>query len=98
MTYKIKLKAGFFKTQPYSLIISQGQIILTPQEDSGNGRLVIGKNDLRSVCLIKKDLGSGEFEIVTHSGIYIGSFAPQTDLEEVRHALAKEFGKKVILQ
>ena len=36
MVYDVKLKSGFFKTQQYTLAISNKQITLTPQEDSGD--------------------------------------------------------------
>jgi len=102
MTFEIKLKAGFFKTSRYSLTIDNKQILLIPQKDSNddseNGKLVIDDNDLKSVCIIKGNLGAGEIEIVAQSGIYIGNFVSQTNLEEVGQVFANEFGNKFTLQ
>lgn len=97
MTYEIKLKVGFFKTQPYCLTITGGQIILTPQEDGVDDRPVIDNSELTSICIIKT-MKSGEFEIITPGGIYVGTFAPQTDLEKVRHVFARAFGPKFVMR
>lgn len=101
MNLEIKLKAGFFKTSRYSLSIDNKQILLLPQDvsedDSENGKLVIDDNDLTSVCISIGNLGTGEIEIVAQSGIYIGNFVFQMNLEEVGKVFANEFGHKFIL-
>ncbi len=94
MTFEIKIKAGFFKTRLYFLSITKGQLILTPREESDDGRLVVEFSDLKSICIIRKDQVSGELEIVTANGIMIGNFAPHTNLEEVSQELSREFGRK----
>lgn len=91
MTFEIKVKIGFFKTQPYQLTFGPGQIILTPLEDIDNGLLVMEGRDLKSVSIMRRNLTSGEIEIVTHSNTFIGSFNSQRDLEDVAKILSKEF-------
>lgn len=97
MTYEIKLKKGFFKTQPYLLTVADGQIILTSQGESADNRLVIGNSEVTSICIIMT-MRSGEIEIVTPGAIYIGIFAPLTDMEKVRQVFSKEFANKIVLQ
>ncbi|KUG02693.1 hypothetical protein ASZ90_019918 [hydrocarbon metagenome] len=96
MTFDIKLKVGFFKTQPYYLAIRPGQIIMTPQEDQEDGSLVIEDKELQSVSITRRKLHSMELEIVSHSITLIGSFASQTDMEEAAKNLAREFKHKFI--
>ena len=96
MTFEIKLKVGFFKTQPYDLVIRLGQIILTPQEDQEYGSLVIEDKELQSVSITRRKLHSMELEIVAHSIVLIGSFASQTDMEEAAKILSREFKDKFI--
>jgi hypothetical protein len=98
LTFKIRLKTGFFKTQPYYLTIGQGQIILTPQEDMEKGRLIISEADLQSVCITRQQLSAGELEIITRSGACVGIFSDETDLEEVSSVFSREFGPKLIFQ
>lgn len=98
MTFEIKIKAGFFKTQNYYLTVEAGQIILTPREDSENRRLVIEDHNLKSVSIISRNTYSGELEITTHSNTYIGSINLQTGMEEITKKLAQEFGSKFIFQ
>lgn len=97
MTSKIKLKTGFFKTLPYDLTLGKGQIILTPLEDNDDSRLVINGEDLQAIWIIIRNV-SAELEIMTATNSYIASFTDHTCLEEVSIVLAKEFGRKVILQ
>ncbi len=98
MTFKIKLKTGFFKTRYYYLTIGQGQIILTPQQDNEDGRLVINEEDLQSICITRRNLTVSELEIITHSNTHIGSITDQISLEEVSNVFTKEFGHKFIFQ
>lgn len=98
MTFEIKIKAGFFKKQPYYLTIETGQIILTPQSEAENGRVVIDDKDLKAVSIISKNMNSSEMEIITYSNTYIGSINLQTGMEEITKKLAQEFGSKFIFQ
>ena len=93
MTFEIKVKVGFFKTQPYQLTFGPGQIILTPLEDIDNGLLVIKGQDLKSVSIMRR-MPSGEIEIATHSNTFIGTFNSQSDLEDVAKILSKGFSAK----
>jgi hypothetical protein len=92
MTFDVRLKTGFFKTQPYFLTISQGQIILTPQDADDDGRLVIDADNVQSIYLT-----SGEFEIITDV-IYTGILPAHTNIKQLSHLLATEFGEKLIVQ
>lgn len=92
MTFDVKLKTGFFKTQSYYLTISQGQLVLTPQDGLDDSRLVIDAHNLQSIYLT-----AGEFEIIADV-IYTGSFAPHTNLNQLSYLLATEFGEKFIVQ
>lgn len=92
MTFDIKLRSGFFKTEPYSFTIDQGQIVLIPQAANDNSRLVIDGRSIQSIYLT-----AGEFEILTDV-LYTGSFSNQTDLNQLSYLFAKEFGEKFIFQ
>lgn len=92
MTFDVKLKIGFFKTQSYFLTISQGQIVLTPQDGNENSRLVIDAHNIQSIYLT-----TGEFEIISDV-IYTGSFSAHTNLNQLSYLLATEFGEKFIVQ
>ncbi|AFQ43778.1 hypothetical protein [Desulfosporosinus meridiei] len=97
LTFKIKLKTGFFKTQPYDLTLGKGEIILTPLEDNDGSCLVIKGEDLQAIWINIRNV-SAELEIMTVTNSYIASFTDHTCLEEVSIVLAKEFGGKVTLQ
>lgn len=92
MTFDVRLKTGFFRTQSYFLTIGQGQIILTPQDDNDDCRLVIDADNIRSIYLT-----SGEFEIITDV-IYTGIFPAHTNINQLSYLLATEFGEKLIVQ
>lgn len=96
MTFKIKLKVGFFKTRLYDLVIDQGQMYLKPQEENEN-ILIIKNSELQSIYFIKKEANEGELEIVTHDSIYIGSLASSDDFVKLAQVLSKEFGNKFML-
>jgi hypothetical protein len=98
LIFKIKLKMGFFKTQSYDLTIGQGQIILIPLEDHANGRLEIYEEDLKSICITRRNVSVCELEIITETNIYIARLIDRTDLEEVSNVLINEFGCKLIFQ
>lgn len=95
MTFEIKLKTGFFKTQCYYLTVGHRQILLTPRE-ADNEKFIIDDNELISICIFKKSCQTGEFEIITQSRVYIVNFAIQTNLEEVCQSFVKEFDNKLI--
>lgn len=94
MTFKVRLKAGFFKTRPYLLSFSDGQLILTPGEKSEGSCLVVRDRDLKSIGIKKGGHKHAELEIITLNGVIIGNLAPHTDLEEVYKEVAREFGHK----
>jgi hypothetical protein len=98
MAYDVKLKSGFFKTQQYTLAISNKQITLTPQEDSELHNIVITDQDLSTISITGRDTKLTEFEINAQSGIYMGTFAADTNIEEVLWTLKKEFGSKTIIE
>jgi len=98
VTFEIKLKAGFFKTQTYYLTVEAEQIILTPLDDPETERQVIDKKELKSISIYSRNMTSGELEIITHSNTYLGSISSSADLEELTRCLALEFGDKFNFQ
>ncbi|MDD2555552.1 MAG: hypothetical protein PHN17_04280 [Syntrophaceticus sp.] len=98
VTFEIRLKAGFFKTQVCYLKVGSGQIILIPQEHDGNDRVVINGDELQSVNIMSRNLTYAELEIVTTTNIYVGSLAAETDLKKLAVNLGQEFGAKFVLQ
>lgn len=97
MHFIIKLKVGFFKTMLYRLSLEEGELILTPQENP-NKTLIIKNHELQTVSFLTKDTKSGEIEIVTNNSIYRGSMETGEDMEKLERALAKEFGKQIIIK
>ncbi|NLB54004.1 MAG: hypothetical protein GX808_13855 [Syntrophomonadaceae bacterium] len=98
MIIEIKMKEGFFKTQPYYMTIETGKIILTPQDDSDSKRLVIEEQELRSVSITSTNMTLGELEITTRDHIYIGNLTSHNDLGEIANHFAREFGEKFVFQ
>lgn len=98
LSFKINLKTGFYKTRRYELTIGPGQIILTPQEDYANGRLVINEADLQSISIIGRNVPAGELEIITHDDKYIATITDQACLEEIFNSLIEEFGNELIFR
>lgn len=98
MTFLIKLKTGFFKTKLYYLTVEDRQVVMVPTEASENERLVIPEKDLCSVTITRKNITSGELEIIVNDNIYFGNFTYLPILDEVVNAFAYEFGDKFIYQ
>lgn len=98
VTYEIKLKEGFFKTQVYYLTVGSGQIILTPQEHDDKDQVVINGDELQSVSIMSRNRTSPELEIVTSTNIYDGNLSAQIDLKKLAGDLDQEFGLKFVLQ
>ncbi len=96
MTFKIKLKVGFFKTQFYNLAINDGKLILTPFDNKEND-LVINDNQLKSVNFIQWESREGELEIITHDAVYLGSLAEKDDFAKLFPILSKELGSKFLI-
>ena len=96
LTFEIKMKEGFFKTQPYYLTIETGKIILTPQDDSDSRRLVIEEQELRAINITSTNMTIGEMEITTRDNTYIGSLTSHNDLSEIANHLARQFGEKFV--
>lgn len=97
LTFAIKLKTGFFKTQPFFLTISQGRIILESLEDPIQGRIIIGEEDLESVCLIRRrNPATVELEIMTVFGSYVAGLSESVSCEELTRAFNEEFGCRLV--
>lgn len=97
MSYKIKLKVGFFKTQLCTVEINSQQISLIPQENGAKS--IIIKNDaLKTAGFITNDnRGDEELEIVTVDATYRGTLVDKNDFTDLSQVLYQEFGKKFIL-
>lgn len=97
MPYNVKLRCGFFKTQPYMLDIVEKQIVLSPKHAADTEKFVIDEHDLNTISIIKSIKNSTEFEIKTQTGIYLGTFDSSTNLEELLCDFTREFGRKFII-
>jgi hypothetical protein len=98
LTFEIKMKAGFFKTQAYCLTAESGQIVLTPLDNLEMEPQVIEWEELKSVSIISRNMTSAELEIAAHGRTYVGSISSTADLEEIIRNFAREFGHKFIFQ
>ncbi len=98
VTFEIKLKVGFFKTQDYYLTIAGEQIILTPRDSSETERLVIAREELKLVSIISRNLTCADLEIRTPTNTYLGRISPSDDLKELSSHLVQEFGDKFNFQ
>ena len=96
MTFKIKLKRGFFKTELYDLSISSDLLILTPT-DYPSPSLEITKEELKSIAFIARENSEGEIEIITNDVIYNGNLLNGEDNAFLGQVLYKEFGNKFTL-
>ncbi|HZK44592.1 MAG TPA: hypothetical protein VFC73_09965 [Syntrophomonadaceae bacterium] len=93
MTFKIKLKVGYFKTELYNLAISEGNITLSPLDNKADF-LFIENSELKSVGYIKRENREGELEIITSDTIYTGTLLASDSLVELYKTLSKELGNK----
>lgn len=96
MTFKIKLKQGFFKTVLYHLTISPGLLILTPADYTAPS-LKITKEELKSIAFIARENSEGDIEIITNDEIYIGNLLIGENNALLGQVLYKEFGNKFTL-
>ncbi|KUO51165.1 MAG: hypothetical protein APF76_16880 [Desulfitibacter sp. BRH_c19] len=97
MSVDIRLKAGFFKTQLYSLGVCQNQLILIPKENTELNRIIVTANELMSVTVFKRGSKIVELEIKTKDTSYIGHTASETNLEELFFTFSGEFGNKLTI-
>lgn len=97
MTYNVRFRAGFFKTQPYVLDISAGQILLYPRDDKSMESFVIKSHELERISISKGNTNSREIEIKTRTDTYIGILDSRTDFEQFLCDLSREFGRKFII-
>jgi hypothetical protein len=97
MPYNVKLRCGFFKTQPYILNILAKQIVLSPKDEDGMGNFVIDEHELNAISIIKGNKNVTEFEIKTQTEAYLGTFDSSINLEQLLCDLAREFGRKFII-
>ncbi len=98
MTFAIKLKSGFFRTESWFLTLSPGQLIMTPQDGDVNRRRVIGQEDVQSICIIRHSSRVGDLEIVSREGNYVCSFTAPGDMEEAARILAGDFRSRFSMQ
>lgn len=91
MICEIKLKTGFFKTKAYYLNIASKQLILSPKEALDKDEIDLTHQELISITVTKKARKITQLEIQTQERPYTGTFAPNTDTEEVFSILNREF-------
>jgi hypothetical protein len=96
MPYNVKLRCGFFKTQPYVLDIVGKQIVLYPKHDNDSEKFVIDEHELNTISIIKNK-NFAEFEIKTQSVLYLGSLDSNINLEELLCDFTRIFGRKFII-
>lgn len=97
MPYNVKLRCGFYKTQPYVLDIVGKQIVLYPKHATDMDKYVIDEYDLNTISIIKGIKNLTEFEIKTQTGVHLGTLESSSNLEELLCDLTREFGRKFII-
>jgi hypothetical protein len=97
MPYNVKLRCGFYKTQPYVLDIVGKQIVLYPKHATDMEEFVIDEHDLNTINIIKGIKNLTEFEIRTQTGVHLGTLDSSANLEELLCDLTREFGRKFII-
>jgi len=97
LTYELKLKTGFFKTEFYDLCIYDDKIVLVSKENTALQEIVITKKDLNSISLINKNSKFFEIEIRTQQGIFIGNLSTSFDSKELLRILVKNFDGKILI-
>lgn len=98
MTFEIKLKSGFFRTESWFLTLSPGQLIMTPQDGESNRRRVIDQEEVQSICIIRHSSRVGDLEIVCRDRTYVCCFTAPGDMEEAARILAGEFRSRFSMQ
>jgi len=90
------MKTGIFQMQEYLLTVDKKGIILSSQEED-NKKLKFADRQIKSITIIKKNVGIYELELETELGIYSGVLAKTADVSEIFKALSKTFGSKVCI-
>lgn len=98
MTFEIKLKSGFFRTESWFLTLSPGQLIMTPQDGDFHRRRVTNQEEVQSICIIRHNSRVGDLEIVSRDGTWVGSFTVPGDMEEAARILAGEYRSRFSMQ
>lgn len=98
MTFEIKLKSGFFRTESWYLTLRPGQLTMTPQDGDPNRRRVMAQEEVQSICIIRHNSRAGDVEIVSRDVTYVGSFTTPGDMEEAARILAQIFPSRFSMQ
>ncbi len=98
MTFEIKVRSGFFKTETWYLNLRPGQLTMTPQDGDLSRRRVISQEEVQSICIIQHNSRVGDLEIVSQDATYLGSFTVPGDMEEAARILARMFRSRFSLQ
>jgi len=98
MTYEIKLKTGFFKTEEYILDVSKTQTTLTPKDKLETSNIVIEASELISLTITKGKNYLTEFEIHSRDCTYTGIIDRRYSFDQLIYDFTKELGDKFIFQ
>jgi hypothetical protein len=96
VVWRVGMKTGIFQMQEYLLTVDKKGIILSSQEE-GNKKLKFADRQIKSITIIKKNVGVYELEMETELGIYSGVLAKTADVSEIFKALSETFGSKVCI-
>jgi hypothetical protein len=94
VVWGVRMKTGIFQTQEYLLTVTKEGIILSPQAE-GKKKIKFEDQQIKSIAIIKKNVGTYELELDTQLGIYSGVLAKTADVSEIFKALSETFGSKV---
>lgn len=92
LMFKIKLKTGFFKKEPYLLILEDEELILRQEEINKAEEFRIKNSEIQSITIATEN--SFEIEIITGKQSFIGEFLDENEVSEAAVQLNLFFGKK----
>lgn len=98
LTYELKLRTGFFKTEQYNLGVNENKIVLAPKKNQMLQEIIIMPENLKSISLSNKNNNLFELEIQTQQGIFVGDLLTAVNIKRLLIMLNKNFAGKFIFK
>ncbi len=93
---EIRIKTGFYATEPYELTVENGIITMTPKLSSGISRISVTEDELFSLSISIKKRKHPYFELSSKNGDYEGHFCTARGLDRLIGNLRRQFRQKIL--
>lgn len=93
--FKLNLKTGFFKSEPYIATVTGAALTLVRnQEQTGESKNIIPCGEVQSIVIFRRS--PAELEVKTEKEVFIGTLQEPVDLVAVAEVLRKVFGARFL--